>query len=129
MCKDLRMASESGLLSERNTSFKEQLLTYLVPFYTGVLFTCVLKYPKKDKSFAFTLVIVLGAFFLILERRVDFRYSPGLTLLSFAGGFFDGVTPTYCTFSQPIAVFEVSPKESFSVAGTIGYLAVLLQPH
>jgi len=90
------MASEFGSLNEKSTTFKERLYVYLIPFYAGVLFTCVLGYPKKDKSFVFSLIMILGAFSLLLERKIEMSYSIGTALIGFAGGYFDGITPTYC---------------------------------
>jgi len=91
-------------------------------------FSCILDCPKRDKCLIFSFIMTLGALTLVAEYKIKWKFSLGMILVNFAGGFFDSITPSYCIFSIDFVVFEASPKETFPVAGTIAYLGVFTIP-
>eukprot|EP01022_Parablepharisma_sp_SALTPOND_P005085 TRINITY_DN121634_c0_g1_i1.p1 TRINITY_DN121634_c0_g1~~TRINITY_DN121634_c0_g1_i1.p1 ORF type:complete len:468 (-),score=9.49 TRINITY_DN121634_c0_g1_i1:154-1557(-) len=105
--------------------------TYFLPFYAGLFFSCIFTFAKKLQVMSFSFIMTLGAIVFLIEYMLDAEHSAGIGIINFAGGFFEGITPTYRKFlaaEDKTIVFEVAPKEAFAVAGTIGYLAVFCSP-
>eukprot|EP00826_Nyctotherus_ovalis_P041011 TRINITY_DN4085_c0_g4_i1.p1 TRINITY_DN4085_c0_g4~~TRINITY_DN4085_c0_g4_i1.p1 ORF type:complete len:483 (-),score=121.79 TRINITY_DN4085_c0_g4_i1:121-1569(-) len=111
--KELAIMGTSSV-SKPYSEMRNYLSTYIIPFYVGMIFSCILDCPKRDKSLIFSFIMTLGALTLVAEYKLKWGFSLGIILTNFAGGFFDSIVPSF--------LFEVSPKESFPVAGTIAYL-------
>ncbi len=133
--KDLMKAASAS--QESFAIEADYVTTYFLPYYAGLLMSCILTCAKRNQNIAFSFIMAIGAVLFLVQHKLNKEPNAGITLINFAGGYFEGIIPSYCILLSlyffpigtaknklPCIVFEVSPKEVFAVAGTIGYLAV-----
>lgn len=96
--KELAIMGTSSA-SKPYSEMRNYLSTYIIPFYVGMAFSCVLDCPKRDKSLIFSFIMTLGALTLVAEYKLKWGFSLGIILTNFAGGFFDSIVPSFRNLS------------------------------
>jgi len=87
----------ASIQSDSKYSDKTNSLSiHFIPFYAGIFFSIIGPLSKKYKSIISSAIMSIGVVVLLIEYTVDTSWSVGIMLINFAGGFFDGITPSYC---------------------------------
>lgn len=68
-------------------------------YYVGLILSCVLTCAKKTQGIFFSTAMACGAVALLIEFSLGANMNTSAILIHFAGGYFEGITPTYCIFS------------------------------
>ena len=81
------------------TGWSDYLTSYYAMYYLGLLLSGLLTFCKKNKNIAFSFLMALGTAIYLVEYKLNAKFSFGTALIHFTGGYFEGITPSYCTFS------------------------------